>query len=132
MKKRQVIETSNKELIPYKRYGEKTNDLSWLPISKDDDSGYEVYLIKFDPGSSSNFHRHNGNEEFYVIDGELIDDDGKIFKTGDYVKFEKGSEHSSYSKIGCKLLVILYGGTNEILEQDSIKYISQRLENLDF
>ena len=27
-----------------------------------------------------------GNEEFYVIDGELIDDDGKIFKTGDYVK----------------------------------------------
>ena len=51
-----------------------------------------------------------------MIDGELIDDDGKIFKTGDYVKFEKGSEHSSYSKIGCKLLVILYGGTNEILE----------------
>ena len=45
MKKRQVIETSNKELIPYKRYGEKTNDLSWLPISKDDDSKYEVYLI---------------------------------------------------------------------------------------
>ena len=116
MKKRQVIETSNKELIPYKRYGEKTNDLSWLPISKDNDCKYEVYLIRFDPGSSSNFHRHNGNEEFYVIDGELIDDDGKIFKTGDYVKFKKGSEHSSYSKIGCKLLVILYGGTNEILE----------------
>ena len=116
MKKRQVIETSNKELIPYKRYGEKTNDLSWLPISKDNDCKYEVYLIKFDLGSSSNFHRHNGNEEFYVIDGELIDDDGKIFKTGDYVKFEKGSEHSSYSKIGCKLLVILHGGTNEILE----------------
>ena len=43
MKKRQVIETSNKELIPYKRYGEKTNDLSQLPISKDDDSKYEVY-----------------------------------------------------------------------------------------
>ena len=73
-------------------------------------------MFNFDLGSSSNFHRHNGNEEFYVIDGELIDDDGKIFKTGDYVKFEKGSEHSSYSKNGCKLLVILHGGTNEILE----------------
>ena len=79
MKKRQVIETSNKELIPYKRYGEKTNDLSWWPISKDDDSKYEVYLIKFDPGSSSNFHRHNGNEEFYVIYGKLIDNDGNGF-----------------------------------------------------
>ena len=116
MKKRQVIETSNKELISYKRYGGKTNDLSWLPISKDNDSKYEVYLNKFDLGSSSNFHRHNGNEEFYVIDGELIDDDGKIFKTGDYIKFEKRSEHSSCSKIGCKIPVILYGGTNEILE----------------
>ena len=51
-----------------------------------------------------------------MIDGELIDDDGKIFKTGDYVKFGKGSEHSSYSKIGCKILVILHGATNEILE----------------
>ena len=40
MKKRQVIETSNKELIPYKRYGEKTNDLSWLPISKDNAVSY--------------------------------------------------------------------------------------------
>ena len=48
----------------------------------------------------------------------------KIYKTVDYVKFEKGSEHSSYSKIGCKLLVILHGGTNEILEQNSIKFIS--------
>ena len=34
MKKCQVIETSNKELIPYKRYGEKTNDLSWLRLVK--------------------------------------------------------------------------------------------------
>ena len=38
MKKRQVIETSNKELFPQERYGEKTNDLSCFPISKDNDS----------------------------------------------------------------------------------------------
>jgi hypothetical protein len=29
--------------------------------------------------------------------------------------FEKGSEHSSFSKTGCTLLVILYGGTNELI-----------------
>ena len=109
MKKRQVIETSNKELIPYKRYGEKTNDLSWLPISKNNDSKIEVYLIKFDPGSSSNFHRHNGNEEFYVIDGELQDADGKIFKKGDFVTFEPGTEHNSHTKNGCLLIVFMRG-----------------------
>jgi len=48
-----------------------------------------------------------------MIDGELIDDDGKFFKEGDFIKFEKGPKHSSNSKIGCKLLVILYSGTNE-------------------
>jgi len=49
-----------------------------------------------------------------VIDGELIDDDGKVFKKGDYIKFEKGTKHSSYSKTGCTLLVILYAGKNEL------------------
>ena len=34
---------------------------------------------------------------------------------GDYIKFEKGSEHSSFSKTGCTLLVILYGGTNDLI-----------------
>ena len=115
MDKRQIIETFNETLLPYNRYGKETNDLKWLPISKDHNSKYEVYIIKFKPNSSSNFHRHNGNEEFYVIEGELVDDDGMVFKEGDYVKFKSGTEHSSYSKMGCTLLVILYGGTNELV-----------------
>ena len=49
-----------------------------------------------------------------MIDGEFIDDDRKVFKKGDYIKFEKGSQHSSYSKTGCIFLVILYAGTNEL------------------
>ena len=35
-----------------------------------------------DPGSKSLPHKHQGFEEFYVIDGELEDADGKIFKKG--------------------------------------------------
>ena len=115
MDKRQIIETFNEKLLPYNRYGKDTNDLKWLPISKDDNSKYEVYIIHFEPNSSSNFHRHNGNTEFYVINSELIYDDGMIFKKGDYIKFKSDTEHSSYSKTGCALLVILYGGTNELV-----------------
>ena len=48
-------------------------------------------------------------EEFYVIDGELEDADGKIFKKGDFVTFEPGSEHNSHSKNGCLLIVFMRG-----------------------
>jgi len=39
------------------------------------------------------------------LDGELIDPDNKVFKKGDFITFEPGSSHSSYTKNGCLLLV---------------------------
>ena len=108
-------ETTKEKLLPNNRYGIVSKGLNWLPLSNDENLEHEVYIVHFEPDSSSNFHRHIGYEEFYVLDGELIDGDGKVFKKGDYIKFEKGSEHSSFSKTGCTLLVILYGGTNELI-----------------
>ena len=64
-------------------------------MSNDEKLEHEVYIVHFAPDSSSNFRKHTGYEEFYVIDGELYDDNRKVFKKGDYIKFEKGSEHSS-------------------------------------
>ena len=32
------------------------------------------------PGAKSLKHRHQNYEEFYVLEGELIDADGKVFK----------------------------------------------------
>ena len=114
MEKRQIIETRDEELLEYNRYGKVISGLKWLPLSKDEKLEHEVFIVQFEPESSSSLHKHKGYEEFYVIDGELIDDDGKVFKKGDYIKFEKGTKHSSYSKTGCTLLVILYAGTNEL------------------
>tara|TARA_B100000945_G_scaffold319194_1_gene325858 strand:+ start:666 stop:974 length:309 start_codon:yes stop_codon:yes gene_type:complete len=97
----------------YKRYETVSSGLKNLLLSKDEKLEEEIFFAKFYAGSTSSFHKHKGYEEFYMIDGELIDDDGKFFKEGDFIKFEKGPKHSSNSKIGCKLLVILYSGTNE-------------------
>ena len=116
MQKRQIIETRDEEFLEYNRYGKVISGLKWLPLSKDEDLQHEVFIIRFEANSSSSLHRHNGYEEFYVLDGELIDADGEVFKKGDYIKFEKGSEHSSFSKNGCTLLVILYDGKNEKIE----------------
>ena len=114
MERRRIIETEHEYLSPYNRYGTVSSGLKWMPLSKDEKLEHEVFIVQFEPESSSSLHKHNGYEEFYVIDGELIDDDGKVFKKGDYIKFEKETKHSSYSKTGCTLLVILYAGTNEL------------------
>ena len=114
MDRRRTIETEHEHFSPYHRYVTVCSGLQWLQLSKDEKLEHEVFIVKFEPGSSSSFHKHKGFEEFYVIDGELIDDDGKVFKKGDYIKFEKETKHSSHSKTGCTLLVILYAGTNEL------------------
>ena len=114
MGRRRIIETKQEYFSPYNQYGTVSSDLKWLPLSKDEKFEHEVFIVQFEPESSSSLHKHKGYEEFYVIDGELIDDDGKVFKKGDYIKFEKGTKYSSYSKTGCTLLEILYAGTNEL------------------
>ena len=48
-------------------------------------------------------------EEFFILDGELIDSDGAVFKKGDFVTFEPGSKHSSYTKKGCLILTFMRG-----------------------
>ena len=44
-----------------------------------------------------------------MLEGELSDPDGKVFKKGDFVSFEPGSKHSSYTKNGCLVLVFMRG-----------------------
>ena len=85
----EVNKSKIEKLLPNNRYGIVSKVLNWLPLSNDENLEREVYIVHFEPDSSSNFHRHNGYEEFYVIDGELMEDDGKVFKKVDYIKFEK-------------------------------------------
>ena len=110
---RKLIRTPNQKFQTYNRYGKTLPGVEWLPLSGGAEVGKEVYLIRFGPGSRSHPHIHQGSEEFLVLDGELTDDDGMVFRRGDFVRFEPGSEHSSFSKEGCTLLVILAGGTNQ-------------------
>ena len=60
-------------------------------------------------GAKSLPHEHTGFEEFLMLDGELTDPDGKIFKKGDFVSFQPGSKHSSHTINGCLVLVFMRG-----------------------
>ena len=60
-----------------------------------------------DPGAKSIPHEHTSYEEFLILEGDLIDPDNKVLKKGDFVTFEPGSSHSSYTKNGCTVLVFM-------------------------
>ena len=110
MKKRQITDLYNVKLEPFDNYGEIIPGMSWHKISYNKkNGGYGTYVLKMEPGAKSLPHQHTSFEEFLMLDGELTDSDGKIFNKGDFVTFEPGSEHSSYTKNGCLVLVFMRG-----------------------
>ena len=107
MKKRNIVNINNLNFEPFDNYGKSIQGMSWHKISYDKKKGQGTYVLKMEPGAKSIPHEHINYEEFYMLDGELIDIDGKVFKKGDIVSFEPGSQHSSYTKNGCLILVFM-------------------------
>jgi len=110
MTKRKITDLYNVKFEPFDNYGAVVPGMSWHKISynkNNDNQG--TYLLKMNPESKSLPHQHTGYEEFLMLEGELIDSDNKVFKKGDFITFEPGSTHSSYTKDGCLILVFMRG-----------------------
>ena len=105
MSKRKITNPLNVKFEPFDNYGTSIPGMSWHKISYNQETGQGSYILKMEPGAKSLPHKHINYEEFLVLNGELIDSDSKIFKKGDFITFEPGSTHSSYTKTGCLLLV---------------------------
>ena len=114
MSKRKITDTSNLKFEPFDRYGSVIPGMSWHKISFDKDTGYGTYISKLNPGTKTIAHTHLGYEEFFILDGELIDSDGVVFKKGDFITYEPNSSHSSYTKKGCLILTFMRGHNNQI------------------
>ena len=69
--------------------------------------GFHVYRMP--AGMVTRGHRHNGHEQFLILEGELIEDDGRVLKPGDLVFYRDGTEHHSYAPNGCLLAVHIAG-----------------------
>jgi anti-sigma factor ChrR (cupin superfamily) len=110
MIKRKITDIYNLKFKPFDNYGKEVPGMKWHKISYDKENGGSgTYVLKMEPGAKSLFHEHTGFEEFLVLEGELIDPDGQIFKPGELITFQPGSKHSSYTKNGCLLLVFMRG-----------------------
>ena len=107
MKKRIITNPFNLKFEPFDNYGKPIKGMNWHKISYDKKTGQGSYILKMDPGAKTIPHEHVNYEEFYMLEGELIDPDGKTFKKGNFVTFEPGSSHSSYTEKGCLILVFM-------------------------
>ena len=107
MTNRRITDPFNVKFKPFDNYGSVNPGMSWHKITYNQKTGQGSYILKMDPGAQSTPHIHENYEEFLMLDGELIDFDNKIFKKGDFVTFEPGSNHSSYTKNGCLVLVFM-------------------------
>ena len=107
MSERKITNPLNVKFEPFDNYGAPVSGMSWHKISYNMKKGQGSYILKMDPGAKSIPHEHVNYEEFYMLDGELIDADGKVFKKGDFVSFEPGSTHSSFTEKGCLILVFM-------------------------
>ena len=110
MAKRQIVDIYNLKFKPFDNYGMVVPGMNWCKISYDKENGGQgTYVLKMEPGAKSLAHEHTGFEEFLILDGELIDPDGKTFKKGDFVSYEPGSKHYSHTINGCMVLVFMRG-----------------------
>ncbi len=74
--------------------------------------GVGFYIYKMAPGTQTLPHKHNGDEEFLILEGDLRDHDGVQYGPGDLVWLRDGTEHNSYTEHGC--LIVVY---TEALEE---------------
>ena len=107
---RKITNLYDVECTPFDNYVVVVPVMSWHKISYSRENGGQgTYVLKMEPGAKSLPHEHMGFEEFLMLDGELTDPDGKIFKKGDFISFEPGSKHSSHTINGCLVLVFMRG-----------------------
>lgn len=90
----------------------------WYNLSYDPVLGNGSYLYKMEAGTRSNPHKHAGPEEFFILEGDLIDSDGYVYKTGDFVSLAAGSRHNSTSPNGCVIVVTHRGKVIDLDESD--------------
>jgi mannose-6-phosphate isomerase-like protein (cupin superfamily) len=92
---------------PYVVDGKEIPGQSFLQLDDTFPQGSGFTLYRMAPGSSSQPHEHTCHEQFFVIEGEVIDNDGYVYKPGDFVLLKQGTQHFSTSRTGATLAVFV-------------------------
>jgi anti-sigma factor ChrR (cupin superfamily) len=102
---RTVVNAHTSAFLPYDLEGPVQPEMSWLPVSYDRETGVGSYLMRMQPGAVTIEHDHEVMEEFLILEGDLVDSDGAVFGPGDFVSYEAGTRHNSWTEGGCLIAV---------------------------
>lgn len=101
----------NFKSAPFKPYhdadGRAVPGQSYVQLDDTFPPGAGFTLYRMEPGSSSQPHEHTCHEQFFVIEGEVTDNDGYTYKAGDFVLLKTGTQHFSTTKTGVTLVVFV-------------------------
>ncbi|MBY8974292.1 cupin domain-containing protein [Rhodobacteraceae bacterium NNCM2] len=103
---RRVANIHEGEYVPWVN-NDGSSDSAILQLNPDRPLGTGFHIYRMDPGARSDAHEHMGAEEFLVLEGELIDNDGTVYRKGDVVWLGKGTQHYSDTPNGCLLAVYI-------------------------
>jgi anti-sigma factor ChrR (cupin superfamily) len=102
---RRVVNAHTTPFHEYDLEGPVQPDMSWLPVSYDPATGQGCYLMRMQAGAVTIAHDHPFMEEFLILEGDLVDSDGARFGPGDFVSYEAGTHHNSWTEEGCLIAV---------------------------
>jgi anti-sigma factor ChrR (cupin superfamily) len=80
--------------------------VAWKKLHFDAATGRSAVLLRFQPGARYDGHRHPAGEEYLVLEGSL-QDGGRSWGAGSWVRHPPGSSHAPSSAEGCTVFVSL-------------------------
>lgn len=104
---RLVVNINNAAFKPFVIERKAIEGQSYLQLDDSFPEGTGFHIYRMAPGSSSQPHEHTCHEQFLVLEGEVEDNDGHVYRPGDFVLLKRGTQHSSYSKTGATLAVFV-------------------------
>lgn len=104
---RKIVNIESAEFKPWELDSGADSGQSLVQLNTAKADGVGFHLFRMAPGTTTDAHRHTGDEEFYVLDGDLVDNDGTRYVPGDLVWMKEGTEHHSYTENGCTLVVYI-------------------------
>lgn len=103
--RRRIVNLHQCSWRDYDLEGPLQPELGWLPVSFERATGQGSYLMRMQPGAVTLPHTHPGMEEYLVVEGDLVEDDGTVLGPGDFVSYRPGTRHHSRTVGGCLLVV---------------------------
>ena len=110
--RRIAVETGQEPVVPPPQrwlepeWEEAAPGISVKLLATDTEKDYVSMLVRLAPGADYPPHRHGGVEELYLLDGELMIDDKKLYP-GDYNRAEPGTaDQRVWSASGCTCVLL--------------------------